>query len=72
MYSFDQKVVKLLWDRPFLGLELGIIRFNNHMDIILHFFDQPPTFMDIFYVLNVKDADRATSIRIFTKRDKNG
>ena len=27
--------------------------FNNHVDIILLFFDHPPTSMDIFYVLNV-------------------
>ena len=27
--------------------------FNNHVDIIVHFFDHPPTSVDIFYVLNV-------------------
>ena len=27
--------------------------FNNHVDIILLFFDHPPTSVDIFYVLNV-------------------
>ena len=27
--------------------------FKNHVDIILLFFDHPPTSMDILYVLNV-------------------
>ena len=27
--------------------------FKNHVDIILLFFDHPPTLVDIFYVLNV-------------------
>ena len=27
--------------------------FNNHVDIILLFFDHPPTSVDSFYVLNV-------------------
>ena len=32
--------------------------FNNHVEIISHFFDHPPTSVDIFYVLNVDKKDR--------------
>ena len=32
--------------------------FTNHVDIILPFFDHPPTSVDIFYVLNVDKNDQ--------------
>ncbi len=32
--------------------------FNNYVDIILLFFDHPPTSMDICYVLNVDKNDK--------------
>ena len=42
---------------PLIGLREKYIfqcgSFKNHMDIILLFFDHPPTLVDNFYVLNV-------------------
>ena len=32
--------------------------FKNHVDIILLFFDSPPTLVDSFYVLNVDKNDK--------------
>ena len=37
----------------YIKIQLQRGSFKNHVDIILLFFDHPPTSVDIFYVLNL-------------------
>ena len=46
-------ILYLLQSYPLYILKYVMGSFKNHVDIILLFFDHPPTLVDSFYVLNV-------------------